>query len=81
VKSFPNKGLANVGSDKEVGARAEAVPFLEELVEEGDEEGSDDEMDDEEEEAEAGAEVFGLAVETGEDVDGGLAVGGDDCEN
>jgi hypothetical protein len=39
---------------------------LEELVEEDDEEGGDDELDDGE--ADAGAEVFGLAVETGEDV-------------
>jgi hypothetical protein len=79
VKSFPNDGHANVGGDKEVGARAEAVPFLEEFVEEDEEEGGDDEMD--EEEADSGAEVFGLAVETGEDVDGGLAEGDDECED
>jgi hypothetical protein len=77
VKSFPNDGLPNVGSDKEVGARAETVPFLQELVEEDDEE--DYEMDDEE--ADAGAEVFGLVVETDEDVDGGFAEGDDECED
>jgi hypothetical protein len=47
-----------------------------ELVEEDDEEGGDNELDGGE--ADAGAEVFGLAVETGEDVDGCLAQGDDD---
>jgi hypothetical protein len=79
-EGFPNDGLANVGSDKGVGASAKAVPFLEELVEKGDEEGCDDELDDEEE-ADAGAEVFGLAVETGEDVDGCLVQGDDERED
>jgi hypothetical protein len=53
---------------------------LEELVGEGNEEGGDDELDDEEE-ADAGAEVFGLAAETREDVDGGLTQGYDECED
>jgi hypothetical protein len=48
VKNFPNDGLANVGSEKEVGATAEAVLFLEEFVEEDDEEGGNNELDDEE---------------------------------
>jgi hypothetical protein len=71
---FTNDGLADVGID----ARTKAVPFLEKLIEKDDEEGGDDELD--EEEADAGAEVFGLAVETGEDVDSGLAQGDDECE-
>jgi hypothetical protein len=50
---------------------------LEEVVEDYDEEGGDDELDDEE--VDASAEAFGLAVETGEDVDGGLAQGDDEC--
>jgi hypothetical protein len=78
-KRFPNDGLTDVGSDEEVDAGTEAVPFLEELVKEDDEEGGDDELDDEE--ADAGAEVFGLAVEAGEDVDGCLAQGDDECED
>jgi hypothetical protein len=52
---------------------------LEELVEEDEEEGGDDELD--VEEADTGAEVFGLAVvETGEEVDAGLAEG-DECKD
>jgi hypothetical protein len=53
---------------------------LEELIEEDEEEGGDDELD-EGEEADAGAEVFGLAVETSEDVDRGLSHGDDECED
>jgi hypothetical protein len=49
------------------------------LVEEDYKEGSDNELD--VEEADAGAEVFGLAIETGEDVDDGLAEGDDECED
>jgi hypothetical protein len=41
-------GLANVGTDEEFDAGIEAVPFLEELVEEDEEEGGDNELDDEE---------------------------------
>jgi hypothetical protein len=81
-KRFPNNGLAtDVGSDEDVDAGTETVPFLEEHVEEDDEEGSNDELDDVDEEADAGAEVFGLAVETGEDVVGGLAEGDDECKD
>lgn len=74
---FPNNGLADVGSDEEV-AGTKVVTFLEKLVKEDDEEGGDDELDDEE--ADVGAEVFGLAIETGEDIDGGLAQGDDECK-
>jgi hypothetical protein len=44
VKRGFDHGCADVGSGEGVDARAEAVPLLEELVEEDDEEGGDDEL-------------------------------------
>lgn len=73
-EGLPDDGLADVGGDEEGDAGAEAVSFLEELVEEDDDEGGGDQLDDEEE-TDAGADVAGLAVETGEHVDGCLAEG------
>jgi hypothetical protein len=55
--------------------------LLEEFVEQDDDKRSDDELDDEQE-THAGTEVGRLAVQTGEDGDGGLAEGddqGEDC--
>lgn len=71
-------GFADVGSAEGVDAGAEAVPLLEELVEEG----GDDELY-YVEEADVGAQVFGLAIETREDVyvGSGLAQGDDECED
>jgi hypothetical protein len=76
-KGLPDDGLANVGSDEEGDSRAETVALLEELVEEKDDEGGGDELEDKEE-ADSGTEVGGLAVESGEDVDGGLTKGDDE---
>ena len=76
-EGFPYDGFTNVGSN-EVDTATETVPFLEELVKD-DKEGGDGELDDEE--ADASVEVFGLAVETGEDIDGGLAQGDDECKD
>lgn len=47
---------------------------MQEFVEEDDNQGRYDQLDDQEE-ADSSTEVGGLAVETGEDVDGGLAKG------
>jgi hypothetical protein len=41
----PNDGFADVGGDEEGYTRAEAVPFLEELIEENNDEGGDNELD------------------------------------
>jgi hypothetical protein len=44
-EGFPNDGFADVGGDEEGYTRAEAVPFLEELIEENNDEGGDNELD------------------------------------
>lgn len=77
---LPDDGLADVGRDEERDAGAEAVALLEELVEEDDDERGGDELDDEEQ-ADSGTDVAGLAVETGENVDGGLAEGDDESKH
>lgn len=79
-EGLPDDRFADVGCDEEVDPRAEAVALLEELVEEDHDEGGDDELEDEEE-ADSGAEVGGEAVESGEDVDGGLAERDDEGED
>ena len=79
-EGLPYDGLANVGSNEQVDTRAQAVALLEELVEEDDDEGRNNELDDEEK-ADTGSEVFGLAIETGEDVDGGLAESNNDSKD
>ena len=71
-EGLPDDGFADVGGDEEGDAGTEAVPLLEEFVEEDDDEGGDDELEDQEE-TDTGTEVGGLAVETCEDVDGSLA--------
>jgi hypothetical protein len=79
-EGLPDDGLADVGRDKERDARAEAVAFGEELVEEHDDERGGHELEDEEE-ADTGAERRGRAVHAREDVDGGLAEGDDEGED
>lgn len=76
-EGLPHDGLTNVGGDEQGDAGAKAVPLLKELVEEDDDEGGGNELNDEEE-ADAGADVRGLAVETGKDIYGGLAEGDDE---
>ena len=79
-EGLPHDGLANVGSDEQVDAGAQAVALLEELIEKDDNEGGDYELNDEEQ-ADASTEVFGLAIETGKDVDGGLAKSNNDSKD
>ena len=75
----PNDGLADAGCDEEGDAAAEAVAFLQELIEENDHKTSHYELDNEEE-ADASTEVGGLAIETCQDKDAGLAEGENDRE-
>jgi hypothetical protein len=77
---LPDDGLANVGGNEEIDARAKTVAFLEQLIEENDDKGSNDELDDQEE-ADTCAEVTRLAIETGQDVDGGLSERDNECED
>lgn len=78
-ESLPHDRLADVGGDEERDTAAEAVALLEQLVEEDDDEAGDHELDDQEN-ADTGAEVRRLAVETGDDIDDGLAEGQEDGE-
>ena len=79
-EGLPDDALANVGGDEERDTGAQAVALLEELIEENDDETGNNELQNEEE-ADTRAEVAGLAVETGQDVDGSLAEGKNDSEN
>ena len=78
-ESLPDDRLANVGSDEERNTTAETVALLEKLVEKNDDQSGGEELENEED-ADTGTEVRGLAVETGQDVNAGLAEGQDDGE-
>ena len=71
-EGLPHDGLADVGGNEERDTAAETVAFLEELVKQDDNQTGDHKLDDEEN-ADTGAEVRGLAVETGDDIDDRLA--------
>ena len=71
-ESLPHDGLANVGGDEERDTAAETVAFLEELIQEDNDETGDHQLNDEEN-ADTGTKIRGLTVETGDDVDNGLA--------
>lgn len=75
-ESLPDDRLADVGSDEEGDTAAETVALLEELIEENDDQSGGKKLDNEEN-ADTGAKVRGLAVETGQDVNAGLAEGQD----
>jgi len=79
-KCLPDNRFTDVGGDEEVDARAKAVSFLEEFVEEDDDKGGNDELDDKKK-TNTSADVFGLAVESRENVDGSLSKGNDEGEN
>ena len=79
-EGLPDDRLANVGRDEEGDTGSETVALGEELVEEDDDERGRDELEDQEE-ADTGTEGRRGAVETGEDVDGGLSEGDDQGED
>ena len=76
TERFPDDGFADIGSNEERNSGAEAVPLLEELVEEDNNECRSDELKDEEK-TDSCANVGGLAVEPSENAYGGLAKGDD----
>lgn len=78
-ESLPDDRLADVGSDEEGDTTAETVALLEELIKENDNQSGGKKLDNEEN-ANTSTEVGGLAVETGQDVNAGLAEGQDDGE-
>ena len=78
-EGLPDDGFADVGGDKERDTGAEAVALLKKLIEENDDEAGNDKLKDEEK-ADTSTEVLGLTVETGENVDGGLAERDDEGE-
>lgn len=78
-ESLPDNRLADVGSDEERNTTAETVALLEKLVEKNDDQSGGEELENEEN-ADTGTEVRGLAVETGQDVNAGLAEGQDNGE-
>jgi hypothetical protein len=74
AEGLPHDCLADVGGDEERDARAQAVALLQQLVQQEDDEPGHEELDDDEQ-ADAGADVAGVAVHPGEDVDDGLPDG------
>jgi hypothetical protein len=78
-ESLPDNRLTNVCCDEERDATAETVTLLEELVKKNDNQGGSEKLDNEKN-ADTGTEIGRQAVETGEDVDTGLAEGEDDGE-
>jgi hypothetical protein len=79
-EGFPDNLFANVGGDEQGDARAQAVSFLEQLIEKNDNEAGDDKLNDQEH-ADSHAEFGRWAVETREHVDAGLAKGHDDLNS
>lgn len=78
-ESLPDDGLADVGGNEEGDTTAETVAFLEELIQQNDNQTSNNQLDNQEN-TDTGTEVTGLAVETSQDVNTGLAEGKDDSE-
>jgi hypothetical protein len=79
-KCLPDNRFTDVGGDEEIDARAKAVSFLEEFVKKDDDEGSNDELDDKKK-TNTSADVFGLAVESCENVDCSLSERNDEGKN
>jgi hypothetical protein len=78
-EGLPDDRLANVGSDEQRNTAAETVALLEKLVEQNNNKTSNNELDNQEN-TDTSTEVTGLAVETSQDVDAGLAEGKNDGE-
>ena len=76
---LPDNRLADVGGNEQGNTAAETVALLEELIQQNDDETSDNQLDNQED-TDTGTQVAWLTVETGQDVDTGLAEGKDDGE-
>jgi hypothetical protein len=76
---LPDNGLADVGGNEQGDTAAKTVALLEELIQQNDDETSDNQLNNQEN-TDTSTQVAGLAVETGQDVDTGLAEGKDDGE-
>jgi hypothetical protein len=74
---LPDNGLADVGSNEQRDTATKTVALLEELIQQNDDKTSNNQLDDQEN-TDTGTQVTGLAVETSQDVDTGLAEGKDD---
>lgn len=78
-ESLPDDRLANVGGNEERDTTAETVALLEELIKEDNNQSGGKKLNNEEN-ADTSTKVGWLAVETGQDVDAGLAERQDDGE-
>lgn len=78
-EGLPDNGLANVGSDEERDTGAQTVALLEEFIQQNDDETGNNQLDNQKD-TDTSTKVAGLAVETSQDVDTGLAEGKDDSE-
>lgn len=76
-KCLPHNGLADIGGNEEGDTTSKTVTFLEQFVEENNDEASHHELHDQQN-ADTGPKITGLAVETSEDIDAGLAEGNND---
>jgi hypothetical protein len=78
-EGLPDDRLADVGSNEQRNTAAETVALLEELVKQNNNKTSNNELDDQEN-TNTSSEVAGLAVETSQNVNAGLAEGENDSE-
>ena len=78
-ESLPDDRLANVGRNEKRDTTAQTVALLEELIQQNNHQTSNNQLDNQED-TDTSTEVAGLAVETSQDVNAGLAEGDDDGE-
>ena len=78
-EGLPNDRLANVGRDEKRDTASETVALLEQFIKEDDHKTSNNQLNDQQD-TDTSTKVTGLAVETSQDVDTGLAKGKDDSE-
>lgn len=76
---LPDDRFTNVGGNEQRDTTAQTVSLLEQLVQQDDDQTGNDQLDDQQN-TDTSAEVAGLAIETSQDVDAGLAEGQDDGE-
>lgn len=78
-EGLPDDRLANVGGNEQRDTAAQAVALLQKLVQQNDHQTSNNQLDNQEN-TDTGTQVAGLAIETSQDVDTGLAEREDDSE-
>lgn len=78
-EGLPDDGLADVRRDEQRDSATKTIALLQQLIQQNDNQTRNDQLHDQQN-ADTSTEVAGLAVETGKDIDTGLAKGQDDRE-